>query len=41
MLGEMGRTGGSINVHGSLAYVPQQAWIQNSTLQDNITFGKR
>jgi ATP-binding cassette subfamily C (CFTR/MRP) protein 1 len=21
--------------------VPQQAWIQNATLQDNILFGKR
>lgn len=25
---------------GSIAYVSQQAWIQNSTLQDNILFGK-
>lgn len=25
---------------GSLAYVPQQAWLQNATLQDNILFGK-
>nr|CAD7413218.1 unnamed protein product [Timema poppensis] len=25
---------------GSIAYVPQQAWIQQSTLKDNITFGK-
>ena len=25
---------------GSLAYVPQQAWIQNTTLQENILFGK-
>ena len=26
-------------LQGSLAYVPQQAWIQNATLQDNILFG--
>ena len=26
---------------GSIAYVPQQAWIQNDTLQGNILFGKR
>uniref|UniRef100_A0A6I8P6M0 ABC-type glutathione-S-conjugate transporter n=2 Tax=Ornithorhynchus anatinus TaxID=9258 RepID=A0A6I8P6M0_ORNAN len=26
-------------VQGSVAYVSQQAWIQNSTLQDNILFG--
>jgi len=25
---------------GSVAYVSQQAWIQNATLQDNILFGK-
>jgi ATP-binding cassette, subfamily C (CFTR/MRP), member 1 len=28
------------NSQGSLAYVSQQAWIQNATLQDNITFSK-
>ena len=30
-----------MEISGSLAYVPQQAWIQNTTLQGNITFGKR
>ena len=25
---------------GSLAYVPQQAWIQNLTVRENILFGK-
>ena len=25
---------------GSLAYVPQQAWIQNATVQDNVVFGR-
>ena len=24
-----------------MAYVPQQAWIQNATVQDNILFGKQ
>lgn len=24
---------------GSLAFVPQQAWIQNATLRDNVLFG--
>ena len=23
-----------------MAYVPQQAWIRNATVQDNILFGK-
>ena len=25
---------------GSLAYVPQEAWIQNTSLRDNVTFNK-
>ena len=28
-----------LSFQGSLAYVPQQAWIQNATLKDNILFG--
>ncbi|KAJ0067200.1 hypothetical protein NL108_012940, partial [Boleophthalmus pectinirostris] len=39
VLGEMNKKKGLINVQGSLAYVPQQAWIQNATLRDNILFG--
>ncbi|XP_069836112.1 ATP-binding cassette sub-family C member 2-like [Dendropsophus ebraccatus] len=39
MLGEMDHVKGQINIKGSLAYVPQQAWIQNATLRDNILFG--
>ena len=23
-----------------MAYIPQQAWIQNATVKDNILFGK-
>ena len=37
----MKRTRGVANVAGRVAYVAQQAWIQNNTLSDNITFGKR
>uniref|UniRef100_A0AAY4E0U5 ATP-binding cassette, sub-family C (CFTR/MRP), member 3 n=1 Tax=Denticeps clupeoides TaxID=299321 RepID=A0AAY4E0U5_9TELE len=40
LLGEMERLEGQISVKGSVAYVPQQAWIQNATLRDNILFGK-
>lgn len=29
-----------VALQGSVAYVPQQAWIQNSTLRDNIMFGQ-
>eukprot|EP00094_Tigriopus_californicus_P001437 TCALIF_01392-PA protein Name:"Similar to Abcc1 Multidrug resistance-associated protein 1 (Mus musculus)" AED:0.04 eAED:0.04 QI:0/0.8/0.33/0.83/1/1/6/0/1537 len=41
MIGEMERTQGSINTKGKISYVPQQAWIQNGTLQYNIAFGNR
>ncbi|KAK0424584.1 hypothetical protein QR680_008735 [Steinernema hermaphroditum] len=40
LLGEMTKESGSVHVAGSVAYVPQQAWIQNGTLRDNVTFGK-
>ncbi|XP_062330079.1 ATP-binding cassette sub-family C member 3 isoform X3 [Osmerus eperlanus] len=40
LLGEMEKLDGEISIRGSLAYVPQQAWIQNATLRDNILFGK-
>lgn len=36
----MNKIKGTVNVDGSVAYVAQQAWIQNATLQDNILFGK-
>uniref|UniRef100_T1K4Y0 ABC-type glutathione-S-conjugate transporter n=1 Tax=Tetranychus urticae TaxID=32264 RepID=T1K4Y0_TETUR len=42
ILGEMEKVKGRININGKLkiAYVAQQAWIQNATLRDNILFGK-
>ncbi|CAG2101474.1 unnamed protein product, partial [Medioppia subpectinata] len=42
LLGDMEICSGSVNINGNseLAYVPQQAWIQNATLKDNILFGK-
>nr|XP_061805833.1 multidrug resistance-associated protein 1-like [Nerophis lumbriciformis] len=40
LLGEMEKLEGSVTVKGSVAYVPQQAWIQNSTLKENIIFGQ-
>lgn len=39
-LGEMEKTSGRVNTLGTIAYVAQQAWIQNATLKDNILFGK-
>ena len=32
---------GVVNTRGKIAYVPQQAWLQNATLKYNITFGKK
>lgn len=39
-LGEMDKLSGRVNTVGTVAYVSQQAWIQNASLQDNILFGK-
>ncbi|XP_051773178.1 LOW QUALITY PROTEIN: canalicular multispecific organic anion transporter 1 [Ctenopharyngodon idella] len=41
LLGELHCLKGYININGSMAYVPQQAWIQNATLRDNILFGSK
>lgn len=40
LLGEMHKLTPSsrLNVNGSRAYVPQQAWIKNDTVQANIQF---
>ena len=41
LLGEMHKLNdGKINVSGTVAYVAQQAWIQNATIKDNILFGR-
>ncbi|XP_078519309.1 multidrug resistance-associated protein 1-like isoform X1 [Lissotriton helveticus] len=40
LLGEMEKMNGFVAVKGSVAYVPQQAWILNATLKDNIVFGR-
>ena len=40
ILGEMEKVSGTISRKGSVAYVSQQAWIQNLTLRNNVLFGK-
>ncbi|NWH45756.1 MRP1 protein, partial [Fregata magnificens] len=40
LLGEMDKKEGYVVVKGSVAYVPQQAWVQNATLEGNIIFGR-
>ncbi|KAI1314400.1 hypothetical protein EDD11_002226 [Mortierella claussenii] len=39
MIGNMYKRQGTVKVYGQFAYVPQQAWIINATLKDNILFG--
>ncbi|KAG5215686.1 hypothetical protein JEQ12_001262 [Ovis aries] len=39
ILGEMEKLKGVVQRKGSVAYVSQQAWIQNCILQENILFG--
>ena len=39
LLGEIPKFKGEVFVDGRLAYVPQQAWIMNATVRDNILFG--
>ena len=41
LTGNMEKIGGNVNLDGSIAYVPQEAWIQNATLKYNITFGSK
>ena len=40
LLGEMNKTNGRVSMSGKISYVPQTAWIMNTTLRENIIFGK-
>jgi ABC-type Mn2+/Zn2+ transport system ATPase subunit len=40
ILGELPTTAGSLAVNGSIAYVAQEAFIFNSTVRENILFGR-
>uniref|UniRef100_A0A8B9G014 ABC-type glutathione-S-conjugate transporter n=1 Tax=Amazona collaria TaxID=241587 RepID=A0A8B9G014_9PSIT len=39
-LGELETVDGCVSMKDTVAYVPQQAWIQNASVEDNILFGK-
>ncbi|XP_054724956.1 ATP-binding cassette sub-family C member 5-like [Uloborus diversus] len=39
LLGQMRLLKGQVAVRGSVAYVPQQPWILNATLRENVLFG--
>lgn len=41
LLGELPKVRGRVIVNGDIAYCPQQAWIQNTTVRNNITFGEK
>uniref|UniRef100_A0A8D1PCG6 ATP binding cassette subfamily C member 11 n=1 Tax=Sus scrofa TaxID=9823 RepID=A0A8D1PCG6_PIG len=41
ILGEMHLLEGSVGVNGSLAYVPQQAWIVRGSIRENILMGSQ
>ncbi|XP_032957047.1 multidrug resistance-associated protein 1 isoform X1 [Rhinolophus ferrumequinum] len=41
LLAEMDKVEGHVSLKGSVAYVPQQAWIQNDSLRENILFGRQ
>ncbi|XP_055339689.1 multidrug resistance-associated protein 1-like isoform X2 [Paramacrobiotus metropolitanus] len=40
MLGMMEKSSGSVCIAEFIAYIPQQAWIQNLSVRDNILFGR-
>ncbi|TDL20293.1 multidrug resistance-associated ABC transporter [Rickenella mellea] len=40
MIGEMRKVKGEVVFGGSVAYVPQAAWIINATLRENVLFGQ-
>ncbi|KAM7039073.1 ATP-binding cassette sub-family C member 6 isoform 3-T3 [Acridotheres tristis] len=40
LLGELQATDGCVTMKGTAAYVPQQAWVLNASVEDNILFGK-
>jgi ABC-type multidrug transport system fused ATPase/permease subunit len=40
LLGDTKLVSGKVFLSGSLGYAPQQAWIQNATIKENILFGQ-
>ncbi|KAF3928827.1 hypothetical protein AA313_de0206435 [Arthrobotrys entomopaga] len=40
LAGDMRKTSGEITQGASMAYCPQSAWIQNTTVRENILFGR-
>ncbi|KAG0325322.1 Multidrug resistance-associated protein 1 [Dissophora globulifera] len=40
IIGDMYKLQGRVQINGRCAYVPQQAWIINATVRENIVFGR-
>ncbi|KAI6025624.1 P-loop containing nucleoside triphosphate hydrolase protein [Pisolithus orientalis] len=40
IIGEMRKVSGHVSFGGRIAYCPQTAWIQNTTLRENVLFGQ-
>lgn len=40
LLGDMIKLTGNVQLKGSFAYVPQEAWIRNATIRENIILDK-
>lgn len=40
LAGDMRKTSGSVTFGAHRAFCPQYAWVQNTTVRDNITFGR-
>ncbi|KAA6355060.1 MAG: putative ABC transporter C family member 12, partial [Streblomastix strix] len=40
IIGDIERLSGEVKHNGSIAYCPQTPWINNQTIQENITFGQ-
>jgi ATP-binding cassette subfamily C (CFTR/MRP) protein 1 len=41
ILGDLYKVKGDVVLHGSTAYVAQQAWVMNASVKENIVFGHR
>ncbi|XP_066130855.1 ATP-binding cassette sub-family C member 6 [Saccopteryx bilineata] len=41
LLGELSKVEGSVNIKGSVAYVPQEAWVQNTSVVENVCFRRK
>lgn len=41
ILGEMEKLSGKVDIRGRIAYVPQEAWILNDTIRENILLNKK